>query len=68
MALYEEWRYIDCSLYCHVSYYRVIVLDVSPISIHRRHAKSERVSDYNTHPRRTLKVHVTDLFPGWGPL
>jgi hypothetical protein len=54
----------------HISYYRVIRdarPGASPISIHWRCAKLERVSHYMTHPRHTLRVHVTDLIVGWGP-
>jgi hypothetical protein len=56
-------------LYRCVSQYRVIG-DTRPgaslISIHWRCVKSERISDYKTHPRCALRVRVTDLIPGWG--
>jgi hypothetical protein len=52
-----------------VSHYRVIGdarLGVSPISIHGRHAMSERVTylisswdPYATNPRRVLRVHIS---------
>jgi hypothetical protein len=53
-----------------ISYYRVIgdtCLGASPISIHWRHTKLERVSHYTTHPRHTLIVRITDLIAEWGP-
>jgi hypothetical protein len=55
----------------HVS--RYIVLGdarpgTSPISIHWKRAKSEHISDYKTHLRHVLMVHVTDLIPGWAPM
>jgi hypothetical protein len=57
-------------LHHHVLHYRVIGdtrPDASPISIHWRCAKSERVFDYKTHPRRMLRVRVTNLILGWNP-
>jgi hypothetical protein len=42
-------------------------LGVSLISIHWRRAKSERVSDYKTYPRRALRVSITYWNAGWGP-
>jgi hypothetical protein len=57
-------------LHCHVSHYRA-VRDArsyaSPISIHWRCTKPDHISDYKTHPRRALRVCVTDLILGWGP-
>jgi hypothetical protein len=51
--------------FCHrVLHYRVIwdaYLGASPISIHWRRVKLERVSHYKTHLRRALRVCVTDL-------
>jgi hypothetical protein len=52
---------------CRVSHYKVI-LDAcpgaSPISIHWRRAKLERVSHSKTHLRHALIVHVTNLVTG----
>jgi hypothetical protein len=39
----------------------------SPISIHWRRSKSERVADYKTHLRYMVRVCVSDLIPGWAP-
>jgi hypothetical protein len=53
-----------------VSHYRVIRdarPSVSLISIHWRCVKLEHVSDYKTHPRRALRVCITNLITGWGP-
>jgi hypothetical protein len=55
----------------HVSHYRVIrdvLPGVSPISIHWRHTKLERVSHFKTHPRCTLSVYVTNLVTDWAPM
>jgi ribosomal protein L39E len=46
----------------------IIMPVTSPISRHWRRAKLEHVADYKTHPRRALRVHVSDLIPGWGPM
>jgi hypothetical protein len=56
-------------LHHRVSHYRVNG-DARPgtslIIIHWRRAKLERISHYKTHPRRALRVCVTDLITGWG--
>jgi hypothetical protein len=51
-----------------VLHYRVVrnaQLDESLISIHWRHVKSECVADYKSHLRRALRVHISNLIPGW---
>jgi hypothetical protein len=55
----------------HVSHYRVIRdahLGTSPISIHCRRAKLERITHSKAHLRHALNVHVTDLVAGWAPI
>jgi hypothetical protein len=63
----------DAQIAClrhRVSHYRVVRdarLGTSLISIHWRHAKSECVTDYKTHPRWALRVHISDSILGWAP-
>jgi surfactin synthase thioesterase subunit len=58
-------------LHHRVSHYRVIgdtCPITSPISIHWRRVKLERVSDYKTHSRHALRMCVTNLVADWAPL
>jgi hypothetical protein len=63
----------DAQIAClgHRVLHNRVIKDARPgtslISIYWRRVKSERVSDYKTHPRCTLTVHVTDFILGWGP-
>jgi hypothetical protein len=53
-----------------ISHYRVIRdtrPGAYPISIHWIPFKSECVADGKTHLRLTLRVHISDLIPGWVP-
>jgi hypothetical protein len=57
-------------LHRRISHYRVFrdaCPDAYPISIHWRRAKLECVSHYMTHPRRALRVRISNLIGGWAP-